>query len=76
MDAGDSKLLWNMVAKTMNYKNNNSGFFKSIDHDNLIKLSEINASFAAIATDPDYDPNIINEIVNAGLLNCKTEVIK
>ena len=73
VDSSDSKKLWNMVRKTTNYKNTNSSFLTLIGHDTLDKLSEINESFASIATDPDYDPNIINDIVNASLLTCKND---
>ena len=73
IDAGDSKKLWNMVQRTTNYKNNNSGFLNSIGCDSIEKLSEINASFADIASDPNYDSDKINDIVHASLLTCKHE---
>ena len=60
----------------MEHGTENDVFFKSVDYDNLTKLTEINESFAASATDPDYDPDKIKVIVNAGLRNCKTEDVE
>ena len=62
-----------MVRKTTNYRNNNVSFLNLIGHDSTDNKSWINESFASIATNPDYDPNIINDNVNANLLTCGNE---
>ena len=63
VDVKDSKQLWHMIKNNTNY--NSKCKIQDLVISNDGQIDDINAFFTNVATDPEYDPDIIRAIVDS-----------
>ena len=63
VDVRDSKKLWQMIKSNTNY--NSRCTIESLGVNIDEQINDINAFFTNVATDPDYDSDIIKNIVGS-----------